>query len=432
MIVKPFFDRFKPPPTSKPDISAHTEKLLLRMLSFSIKLEDNEETLLRIASAISFGLNVDTVCISEIHDKTFHIRQIFHLGENFPLLKENSALVHSGTLLGTPEKYCDEIKIALQRSKISHLNSAMTCTAPAISNEGATLAFIHLFHGEQKNFLPCENKILELMAERVALFFQRKNQQKNHLPNLPSNENKLSQQLVQTEEQLAATNKSLKSLSYAVSHDLRAPLRSIDNFSAALVEDFAEALPDEATNTISRIRRACVRMGNMIDDLLWLARVSRGKIELQNIEFSKLVKKIALNLITNEEGRKIDLNIQSSLTVTADAGLLKIAIQNLFSNAIKFTRDEENTKIEFFAEQQGNTLVFAIRDNGLGFDMAYYEQLFEPFKQLHNANQYTGTGIGLATVKRIIERHHGKIWAESDINEGATFYFTLPDTACRL
>ena len=431
MIAKSFFNRFRPPPPDKPSVTPPTEKLLLKMLSFGLKLKNNEETLLRLSSTLSYNLDVDTVCISEIANGKIQIRQIFHLGENLSITKHKtpSDLVYTSnteTKENKPNEYCEDIRtVLIDRHLISNLNSAITCCVPACNENGDTCAFIHIFHSRQKRFSACENEILKLLAERLASFFKYEEEQLSS-QHLQYSETDLSQQLRQTEEQLKATNKSLKSLSFAVSHELRAPLRSMDSFSKALIEDFTDDLPDEALSHVSRIRKACVRMGHMIDDLLWLARVSRGKIEPQNIELSKMAKKIALNLLEAENGKKVELIIQPNLTAVADTGLIKIVLQNLFSNAIKFSRHQDNATIEFFSVQQGNTLAFAVRDNGLGFDMAYHEQLFEPFKQLHSSNKFVGTGIGLATVERIIERHRGKIWADSDTGEGATFYFTLP------
>ena len=189
----------------------------------------------------------------------------------------------------------------------------------------------------------------------------------------------------------------------------------------------AAVLPEDAVGYISRIRKSCERMGHMIEDLLWLARVTRRKLELQNVDLSKLTAKIGHSLIETEENRTIELTVEPNLFVSADKELLKICLQHLLSNAIKFSKKQNVAKISLSSEDQDGKPVFVLKDNGSGFDMAYYDQLFEPFKKLHRSEKFDGTGIGLATVERIIQRHHGKIWAESDTDEGASFYFSLPN-----
>ncbi len=427
-MIDKLFDRFKPAMPDKPPPPT-SENLLFKMLSFSLKLENDDKTLLKISRTLSFNLDVDTVCISTITQNEIHLRQVFHNGENCPI-KSGQWQIESNDLEITSQKQetcCDAIKQTLSNDTlINPLNAATTCCIPAIDENNTSATFINLYHSQQKNYSHYENEILKLMAQRAALFFQYEKQAANTEIAQQYDESDLSQALKQTRAQLTTADKSLKSLSFAMSHELRAPLRCMDTFSKALVEDFAEHLPNDATSHIYRIRKACLNMGHMVDDLLWLTRVSRGKTAQESINFSKLAKKIANDLVSTEEQIVITINIQPNLSVIGDKSLLKIALQHLFSNAIKFSRQQEKIVIDFFSEEQEGTPVFAIRDNGHGFDMAYYDQLFEPFKQLHSSHKFVGTGIGLATVERIIARHGGKIWAQSDVNEGATFYFTLP------
>ncbi len=428
-MINKLFDRFKPTTLDEPPPPT-SENLLFKMLDFSLKLENNDKTLLKISRTLSFNLDVDTVCISTITHNEIHLRQIFHNGEDLPV-KSAKWQIESSDLEITNQKQevcCDTIKQTLSDGTlINQLNAATTCCIPAIDENNNSATFINLYHSQQRSYSHYENEILKLMAQRAALFFQYEKQAANTKILQQYDESDLSQTLKQTRSQLATADKSLKSLSFAMSHELRAPLRCMDTFSKALTENFAEYLPSEATNHISRIRKACLNMGQMVDDLLWLTRVSRGKIGQESINLSKLAKKITNELIGEEEKDAITINIQPNLSVIGDKNLLKIALQHLFSNAIKFSRQQEKIVIDFFAEEQEGVPVFVIRDNGHGFDMAYYDQLFEPFKQLHSSHKFVGTGIGLATVERIIARHRGKIWAESDINEGATFYFTLPE-----
>ena len=432
MIAKPFFDRFKSSDQDKLEnnLPSADEKLLLKLLGFSLNLENDNNTLIKIARSISFNLDVDTVCISEISNNKAQLRQIFHNEENYPTTGENWNLdsINSTVITSRKEQYYENVRNSFANNPlVLKFNAESLLCVPALDDDGCVTTIINIFHPKNKNYSHCEIEVIRFMAQRADQFFQHeKSSNQETTKQTQQNKTDRDQQLEATTDQLNATNKSLESLSFAVSHELRAPLRSMDNFSKALVEDFSKNLPEDAIDYVSRIRKSCTRMGDMIDDLLWLSKVTRRKIEQQNIDFSKLVEKIAKELVAAEENPNIELNIQGNLFVIADKGLLKIVIQHLLSNAIKFTRQKENAKIEFFAEQQGDDLVFAIRDNGRGFDMAYYDQLFEPFKQLHSSNKFDGTGIGLATVERIIERHHGKIWAESDTDAGATFYFTLP------
>ena len=433
MIAKPFFDRFKSADQNKQQEKQNAsspsvdEKLLLKLLNFSLKLENSDETLLKISRTLCFNLDVDSICIYEVKNQQIKLRQLFHDGENVPIIDESWHINNANLDIIEKQRvqYYDNINEACPDNQLlGKLNSKSLFSIPSMNEKGEITTIINVLHRKARKYSYCETEILKQMAQRAALYFQFKKQQ---LPQpAAANDSDLEIQLKQVTNQLNISNKSLESLSYAVSHELRAPLRTMDNFSKILFEDFSSSLPEEATDYVTRIRKACTRMSHMIDDLLWLTRVSRRNLEKQNIDLSKLFKKIAQELLAEEPDRKVELKTQSNLSVFADKGLLRIAIQHLLTNAIKFTRQQENAIIELSSEKQGDNLVYAIHDNGKGFDMAHYDQLFEPFKQLHSSNKFDGTGLGLATVGRVIERHKGKIWAESDIDEGATFYFSLP------
>jgi PAS domain S-box-containing protein len=226
--------------------------------------------------------------------------------------------------------------------------------------------------------------------------------------------------------QLEAANKELEAFSYSVSHDLRAPLRSIDGFSLALLEDYIDALPDEGKNYLERIRAAAQRMAQLIDDLLNLSRVSRSSLEYSTVDLSALAKSIADELQRGEPGRSVDFSIVPALKADVDRQLMKIVLENLLGNAWKFTSKKDGRiLIEFGAEQRKEGRVFYVRDNGSGFDMTYKDKLFGPFQRLHTVSEFPGTGVGLATVMRIIHRHGGKVWAEGAIDRGATLYFII-------
>jgi PAS domain S-box-containing protein len=236
---------------------------------------------------------------------------------------------------------------------------------------------------------------------------------------------KLNHDLKQRAAQLEAANKELESFSYSVSHDLRAPLRGIDGFSQVLIEDYGEHLPPEGRNYLERVRASAQRMADLIDDLINLARVSRTTPHPKPINLSDLAEDIVNRLREESPRREVALSIQPGLQVHGDPNLLRIALENLFGNAWKFTSKQERTVIEFGRKENGAEPTYYLRDNGAGFDMTYAGKLFGAFQRLHSVNDFPGTGIGLATVHRIIKIHGGEIWAEGEEGKGATFFFTL-------
>ncbi|MCX6065395.1 MAG: PAS domain S-box protein [Chloroflexi bacterium] len=225
--------------------------------------------------------------------------------------------------------------------------------------------------------------------------------------------------------QLEITNKELEAFSYSVSHDLRAPLRGIDGWSQALKEDYQDQLDEQGQQYIERVRSETQRMGQLIDDMLQLSRLTRAEMRKEFVNLSALAQEIALRLQQDEPLRHVDFEIQAGLTGKGDLRLLEALLTNLLGNAFKFTGKRADARIEFGQTTAQGQSVFFIRDNGAGFDMAYSQKLFGAFQRMHKAQEFPGTGIGLATVQRIIHRHGGKIWAEAEVNRGATFYFTL-------
>jgi signal transduction histidine kinase len=226
--------------------------------------------------------------------------------------------------------------------------------------------------------------------------------------------------------QLRNANKELETFCYSVSHDLRAPLRSIDGFSQALLESSGGKLDAEGQDHLRRIRAASQRMACLIDDLLHLSKVTQAEMKLQSVDVTRLASEVAQELRDAAPGRDVELTIAPGLTANADPGLLRIALQNLLGNAWKFTAKlPGKARVELGSALNGGARAFFIRDNGVGFDMAYTGKLFGPFQRLHTPQEFPGTGIGLATVQRIVHRHGGRIWAESAVGSGATFYFTL-------
>lgn len=225
--------------------------------------------------------------------------------------------------------------------------------------------------------------------------------------------------------QLEALNKELEAFSYSVSHDLRAPLRGIDGFSQALLEDYGPKLNEETKNYLHRIRKSSQRMGQLIDDLLNLSRVTRSAMQHETVDLSELAFAISREIQMTQPEREAEFIIAKGLSVQGDARLLTILLENLLGNAFKFTGKNPYAKIEFGMVEYKGKPVYFLRDNGAGFDMTYADKLFGAFQRLHSQTDFPGTGIGLAIAKRIIHRHGGGIWAEAEINKGAAFYFTL-------
>ncbi len=236
----------------------------------------------------------------------------------------------------------------------------------------------------------------------------------------------LNQELRSAIVELKAVNKELEAFSYSVSHDLRAPLRSIDGFSQALLEDCSEQLDPMGQDYLRRIRLATQRMGHLIDDLLTLSRVTRSDMHLTSVDLSRLASRICTDLQQTQPERQVEVVIQPGLVAQGDTHLLQVVLENLLNNAWKFTSKHVQAKIEFGAiPQDSGILAYFVRDDGTGFDMAYYDKLFGPFQRLHASHEFPGDGIGLATVQRIVYRHGGQVWAEAAVEQGATFYFTL-------
>lgn len=240
---------------------------------------------------------------------------------------------------------------------------------------------------------------------------------------------RLNQELEQRVEertvQLRAANKELDAFAYSVSHDLRAPLRGIDGFSNALVEDYGELLGHEGKDYLNRVRAGCLRMGNLIDDLLKLSRLSRSQLSKETIDLSRLAHEVIEELREAQPGAQVELVCAKGIMAHGDATLLRVVLDNLLGNAFKFTSKTPQPQIEFGQTKIQGQHVFFVRDNGAGFDMEYAGKLFGAFQRLHSPHEFQGTGIGLATVQRIIYRHGGKIWAEGQVDNGATFYFSL-------
>ena len=268
-------------------------------------------------------------------------------------------------------------------------------------------------------------KMLETVTKQIALAIERI----RLFEEVKRNAEELEQRIEERTFQLETANKELEAFSYSVSHDLRTPLRAIDGFSLMILEDYSDKLDADGKEYLGRVRAASVKMGHLIDDILRLSRISRAQMTRNTVNLSEIVKLIAADLVETQPERRVDLVIQPNLTDEVDESLIKIALENLLGNAWKFTSRKEIARIEFGIIRGKGKDIYFVRDNGAGFDPRYAGKLFGAFQRLHSDALFPGTGVGLATVKRIIHMHGGEVWAEGEVDKGATFYFTLQDGA---
>jgi PAS domain S-box-containing protein len=305
-----------------------------------------------------------------------------------------------------------------------------------IRNLWTTISEGRVWHGEIKNkakdgsfywvdttiapFLNEQGKPRQYVAIRADI--TERKQAEEEVRKLNKN---LEQRVVARTAELAAANKELEAFCYSVSHDLRAPLRGLDGFSQALVEDYGDKLDATGKDLLQRISEASRRMDRLIDDMLNLSRLTRSELHRRPVDLSGVAHEVADELRKRDPQRQVELRIADDLKAEGDPELLRVALENLLGNAWKYTSKLPQAVIEFDRRQTNGSSSFFVRDNGVGFDMQYVGKLFSPFQRLHGRNEFPGTGVGLATVQRIIHRHGGQAWAEAEINKGATFYFTL-------
>ena len=425
MIAKPFIERFKQSKNKAPQGNIDNNKLL-RLFQISNQTSSNENAPGELTGAIFQTFSPSYIIISTNVNGSLKTEYSWAN----PLNSGNNL---SSEITGKPaSSLCEQVKHTKQLQSVSDIKqrnpndyllkklSAQTYTGFPVFNENNNVtAVISLINDQSIIYSKFDLEILSSITQRIA----RELKPATSFDKYESTESDSSN--AQLKSELEAANKSLESLSYAISHDLRAPLRSMDSFSQLLLEDFTNNLPDEAIGHLNRIRRSAKRMGEMIDDLLWLAKVTRRKLEKQKFDLSKTTNNILNEIKEKHTEYNCELHTDPLLIINADKDLIKIALQHLLNNACKFSQHKSIINISLSRFDKNGETVYKLTDNGCGFDMTYYEQLFEPFKKLHDGREYKGTGIGLATVKRIIQRHGGKVWAESEIDEGTSVFFTL-------
>jgi len=236
----------------------------------------------------------------------------------------------------------------------------------------------------------------------------------------------LEQKVIERTAQLESANKEMESFSYSVSHDLRAPIRAINGYAQILEEDYEGKFDTDGTKVLQSIKNNSKKMGNLIDDLLAFSKLGRKQVTVSEINMFALVRSVSEELLLEDTDHKIEFNLHEITSANGDPSLIKQVWINLIANAIKYSKYKPKTIIEVSDYKKNGFIIYAVRDNGAGFDMQYYDKLFGVFQRLHSQEEFEGTGIGLAIVQKIIQRHNGTVWAESTLDEGSCFYFSLP------
>lgn len=372
--------------------------------------------------------------LAVVHSDPQKIALAYELQRRYPPDPNGSSGAYHVLKTGEPEFYptiTDEMLTAsLPNSDlldlVRELGLRSSIMAP-LRAHGHTLGVITLVMAESgRTFDDNDLSLVQDLAQRAGLLIDNarlyyETQQLNE---------ELEARVVERTSHLTAVNRELEAFSYSVSHDLRAPLRAVDGFGQALLEDYDHVLDEMGRDFLNRIRMESQRMGQLIDDLIGLSRITRSDMTLSDVNLSEIAREVVKDLEIHEPDRAVQLSIQPDIHVCADERLMRVALQNLISNAWKFTSKKSSAVIEFGCRDGADTKEYYVRDNGAGFDMNYANKLFGAFQRLHSMDEFSGTGIGLATVQRIMHRHGGTVRAEGVVNEGAAFYFTLGPGNC--
>jgi len=322
-----------------------------------------------------------------------------------------------------PKITCARAVLGDLKFKTNNFQETIWKQASDIIVHGDPVGRLEVYYLEEKPernggpFLAEERSLINAVAERLGKIIERRRAEEKI--------QKLNRSLKAKTMELASANKELEAFSYSVSHDLRAPLRAIDGFSRALEEDYANKLDDPGKDYLKRVREATQHMRELIDDLLNLSLVMRAEMRREKVNLSEMVQAISVELQKNKPERRVEFVIQQNVIAYGDERLLHAVLENLLGNAWKFTQKHSKAKIEFGTIDKDGQMVYFVRDDGVGFDMTYANKLFIPFQRLHSTAEFSGSGIGLTTASRIINRHGGRIWAEGEVEKGAIFYFTL-------
>lgn len=311
----------------------------------------------------------------------------------------------------------EEIK---NRAKDGSIYWVDTTIVPFVGADGKPRQYVAIRADITERKLAAE--ALALQASELSRQTEQRKADEREIRNL---NDELEHRVIERTSQLEAANKELEAFTYSVSHDLRAPLRHIAGFSKMLAEESGVSLQPEAQHYLQRIQDGTRRMGTLVDDLLNLARIGRHELRVQVTGLDSVVRDVIADLAPDLEGRNIYWKIGKLPYVEGDPALLKVVFQNLLSNAVKYTRPRAGAIIEVFADQLDGGQVVCVRDNGVGFNMNYADKLFGVFQRLHRAEDFEGTGVGLATVQRIVQKHGGRIWAQAELDKGAAFYVSL-------
>jgi len=409
-------------------------------------LEDASEEKIRLADTQRAVLNILEDASNEKHQLEATQKAILNILEDASVEKTRLADTQRAVLNILEDAAGDKTRVdATQRAVLNILEDAAEEKTRLADTQRAVLNILEDAANEKHQLEATQKAVLNVLddsAEEKARLADTQRAALNILEDFDIEKKKVEHvnldlrneiaERVRVEEALRqatmvaeASSRELEAFSYSVAHDLRAPLRGVDGFSQALLEDYADQLDDQGKKYLRHVREAAQQMGGLIDDLLNLSRVTRAELRRERVDLSEFARDVLATLQETQPNRRVETVVQDGIVTQADPRLLHVVLTNLLGNAWKFTGKRASARIEFAARDGEQPPVFFIRDNGAGFNAAYADKLFGVFQRLHTAQEFEGTGIGLATVQRIVRRHGGRVWAEGEVGQGATFYFTL-------